>query len=115
MEVPVLLRTIISRFDQAFQIAALPDIEILGVKDDSRPSRRVDLFVARPATQTDGRQYVTDAAARGAVAVVTQQPLDSPPLPQIVVKDACAAASILANLYHGDPSSKLKVLAVTGT
>src|SRR5581483_1864804 len=37
------------------------------------------------------------------------------PLPQVVVKETNAAASILANLFHGEPSSRLKVLAVTGT
>ena len=37
------------------------------------------------------------------------------PLPQLVVNNAAAASSILANLYYGDPRAKMKVLGVTGT
>src|SRR3954463_15724829 len=105
MEVPVLLRTLISRFDPTIQPADVPDVEILGIKDDSRQVHRGDLFIARPGTRTDGREFVADAAAKGALAVVTQTPLEDSPLPQIVVKDASAAASILAHLYYGDPTT----------
>jgi UDP-N-acetylmuramoyl-L-alanyl-D-glutamate--2,6-diaminopimelate ligase len=115
MEVPVLLRTLISRFDSQFNLSDVPDVEILGIKDDSRLIRTGDLFIARGGTKTDGRQFIADAAQKGAAAVVTQQKLSDAPLPQVVVRDAAAAASILANLYYGDPSSKLKVLGVTGT
>src|SRR4051794_34488184 len=115
MEVPVLLRTLISRYDPSLNPADIPDVEILGIKEDSRLVLKGDLFIARPGTRTDGRQFIADAAARGAIAVVNEQKLSDSPLPQIVVKDAAAAASILANLYHGNPSEKLKVLAVTGT
>src|SRR5207237_8892489 len=51
----------------------------------------------------------------GAVAVVTQTAFADSPLPQALVKDAASAASMLAYLYHGDPSTQLKVLGVTGT
>jgi UDP-N-acetylmuramoyl-L-alanyl-D-glutamate--2,6-diaminopimelate ligase len=115
MEVPVLLRTLISRFDSSLNPADVPDVEILGIKEDSRQVHKGDLFIARSGTKTDGRQFIADAAAKGAVAVITDQKLSDPPLPQVVVQDAAAAASILANLYHGDPSRKVRVLAVTGT
>src|SRR5947209_10688799 len=110
MEVPVLLRTLISRFDPTIPAADVPDVEILGIKEDSRLVRKGDLFIARPGTKIDGRQFVADAAAKGAVAVVTEQKLSDSPLPQVVVEDAAKASSVLSHLYFGDPSSKLKVL-----
>jgi len=58
---------------------------------------------------------IADAAARGAAAVVTQATLPDAPLPQVCVPDVASAASILAHLYHGEPSTRLKVLGVTGT
>ncbi len=115
MEVPVLLRTLISRFNPSIEPADVPDVEILGIKEDSRLVHTGDLFIARSGTKTDGRQFIADAAARGAAAVVVGQKLSDAPLPQVVVKDPAAAASILSHLYHGDPSTKLKVIAVTGT
>ena len=115
MEVPVLLRTLISRFNPSIQPADVPDVEILGIKEDSRLVHTGDLFIARSGTKTDGRQFIADAAAKGAAAVVVEQKLSDAPLPQVVVKDPAAAASILSHLYHGDPSTKLKVIGVTGT
>src|SRR4051812_21870185 len=109
MEVPVLLRSLISRFNPKRDLADVPDLEILGIKDDSRAIRTGDLFIARPGTKTDGRQFIADAAAKGALAVVTQNTIPDSPLPQIVVNDAQAAASILAHLYYGEPSTKVKV------
>ncbi|HEX3357191.1 MAG TPA: UDP-N-acetylmuramoyl-L-alanyl-D-glutamate--2,6-diaminopimelate ligase [Tepidisphaeraceae bacterium] len=111
----MLLRKLISQFDSTLDLAGVPDLEILGIKDDSRQVHKGDLFIARPGRNTDGWQFITDAAAKGAVAVVTETSIDTSPLPQILVKDAAAASSILANIYFGDPSKKLKVLGVTGT
>ena len=93
-----------------------PDVEVSGVREDSRLVRPGDLFIARPGTQADGGKFIADATARGAAAVVTQSAdLIPPPLPRVIVKDAAEAASVLAQRFHGEPSTKLKVLAVTGT
>ena len=43
-----------------------------GVADDSRQVRPGDLFLAYPGDLADGRRYIADALARGAVAVFWQ-------------------------------------------
>src|SRR3954468_4708816 len=107
------LRSLPARLD----LAGVPNVEVAGVREDSRQVRPGDLFVARPGTKADGAQFVADAKSHGAVAVVSQTPLpkSSCPLPQVIVPDSGAAASILANLFHGSPGDKVRVLAVTGT
>jgi UDP-N-acetylmuramoyl-L-alanyl-D-glutamate--2,6-diaminopimelate ligase len=110
----VLLHTLLKRYDPAIDLAGVPDVEILGIQEDSRLIRTGDLFIARLGTQTDGIKYVADAHQRGAVAVIAGAPAAGLPLPQIVIPDT-SAASILANIYHGRPSAKIKVLGVTGT
>jgi UDP-N-acetylmuramoyl-L-alanyl-D-glutamate--2,6-diaminopimelate ligase len=110
----VLLHTLLKRYDPQINLTGVPDVEILGIAEDSRVVKTGDLFVARPGTQTDGLQFVADAHQRGAVAVVTQKLAPNLPLPQIVIPDV-GAASILAHLYHGRPTAKMKVLGVTGT
>jgi len=92
----------------------VPNVEVLGISEDSRTIKTGDLFVARPGTKTDGAKFVADAHARGAVAVITTKRFDNLPLPQIVLPDL-AAASILANAYHGHPSHSFRVIGVTGT
>jgi UDP-N-acetylmuramoyl-L-alanyl-D-glutamate--2,6-diaminopimelate ligase len=111
----VLLRPLLSRFDPSLDLSALPEMEILGIEEDSRTVRRGDLFIARPGVNSNGSRFVEDAASRGAVAVITQSRIENCPLPQILVSNAALAASKLANLYHGEPGRKMRVLAVTGT
>jgi UDP-N-acetylmuramoyl-L-alanyl-D-glutamate--2,6-diaminopimelate ligase len=114
MEVPVLLHLLLQNYDPAIDLSGVPNLEILGLSDDSRLVRRGDLFIARPGTKTDGRKFIEDAKSRGAVAVITPANIQDPPLPQIVLPDP-AAASRLANAYHNHPSRKLKLIGITGT
>jgi UDP-N-acetylmuramoyl-L-alanyl-D-glutamate--2,6-diaminopimelate ligase len=113
----MLLHTLLRQFNSQISLAGVPNVEVAGVREDSRQVRPGDLFVARPGTKADGAQFVADAKSRGAVAVVSQTPLpkSSCPLPQVIIPDSGAAASILANLFHGSPGDKVRVLAVTGT
>lgn len=114
----MLLQNLIRMYDPAFAVSSIPDLEILGVQEDSRLVRPGDLFIARPSygpnAKADTRQYIADAKARGAVAVVTMQKMTGLGLPQVVLGEP-AASSILANLYHGRPSCKVAVMGVTGT
>jgi UDP-N-acetylmuramoyl-L-alanyl-D-glutamate--2,6-diaminopimelate ligase len=100
--------------DAAF--AALP---ITDVRDDSRLVGPGDLFVAIPGTAADGGKFVTDAAARGAVALVVQRPTTrttTPDFPGVVVTvpNARHALGIIAANRFG-AAEALTLLAVTGT
>ena len=88
---------------------------IAGVTDDSRRVRPGDLFVARPGTSANGTTFAHDAVAKGAAAIVTQTPIDGITVPQIIVADASACVSPLAEAFFGSPSRQLKILGVTGT
>src|SRR5688500_5648383 len=109
------LLTLLRQFDSSISLATIPNAEINGVREDSRQVTPGDLFAARGGTKTDGVKYVADAHARGAIAVVCEAKIPNSPLPCVVVKDAGAAASILANLFHGSPAAKMRVFGVTGT
>ena len=113
----MLLHALLRQFNPAISVTGVPNVEVTGVREDSRRVSRGNVFVARPGTKTDGVQFVADAKARGAVAVITQGPLPKGPhaLPQVIVPDAGDAASVLANLFYGLPGEKMRVLAVTGT
>jgi UDP-N-acetylmuramoyl-L-alanyl-D-glutamate--2,6-diaminopimelate ligase len=109
------LHSLVRQFNSQLSLSNLPDAEVSGIVEDSRLAQPGSLFIARPGTKSDGSQYVADAAARGAIAAVTQARMGQVKLPQIVVSDANAAASVLANLFHGMPSQKVRTLGVTGT
>src|SRR5258706_6061613 len=90
-------------------------VEVRGVSEDCILVGPGQLLVARAGTKTDGKKYIADAHIRGAIAVVTAEPMASSPLPQVVVKNISPAPALLANAFHESPSDKVHVLGVTGT
>jgi UDP-N-acetylmuramoyl-L-alanyl-D-glutamate--2,6-diaminopimelate ligase len=113
--IPMLLTSLLSQLEPVTAASAPANLEIKGIAEDSRRVEPGDLFIARSGTKTDGQRYVTDAAARGAVAVLTESRLDDCPIPQIIVTSAARAASVLANAFRGHPSRSIKTFAITGT
>jgi UDP-N-acetylmuramoyl-L-alanyl-D-glutamate--2,6-diaminopimelate ligase len=78
-----------------------------------------DLYAALPGARTHGVRYVSDAAARGAVAVLTdptgRDEAAAAGLPVCVVHDPRAVLGAVADRVYGEPSRRLKVLGITGT
>jgi UDP-N-acetylmuramoyl-L-alanyl-D-glutamate--2,6-diaminopimelate ligase len=109
------LHALLRQFDPQLSLTGISNVEISGVCEDSRRVRPGCLFVARAGTKLDGSKFVEDAKSRGAVAVIVESKITKSPLPQIVVNDTSRAASLLANLYFGNPSQKMRCFAVTGT
>jgi UDP-N-acetylmuramoyl-L-alanyl-D-glutamate--2,6-diaminopimelate ligase len=95
------------------------DASISGVTYDSRAVKPGFLFVAIPGTELDGREFIPDAAGRGASAVVTESdgvPEGvAPGMGFAAVPDARRALSQASNLFYGEPSRSLLVVGVTGT
>ncbi|MFN0063204.1 MAG: UDP-N-acetylmuramoyl-L-alanyl-D-glutamate--2,6-diaminopimelate ligase [Myxococcaceae bacterium] len=89
-------------------------IDVLGVSSDSRKVERGHLFVALPGTKVDGLQFVDEAKAKGAVAVLTEQ-REATSLPTFVVSNARQALATLASNFYKRPSDVLVLLGVTGT
>jgi len=54
---------------------AFADTMISGMQLDSRRVRPGDLFLALPGEQHDGRQFIEQAVANGAAAVVAEAPV----------------------------------------
>ena len=91
-----------------------------GVADDSRQVRPGDIFLAYPGDLADGRRYIPDALARGAVAVIWQAGGDfcwnsAFTAANFDVANLRALAGPLAHRVHGHPSEGLSLIAVTGT
>ncbi len=93
------------------------DIQINQIEFDSRKVCQGTLFVAQRGVVSDGHNYLDSAISNGAVAVVVEE------LPQnindevvyIQVENSSYALGILAKNYFHDPSSKLKLVGITGT
>jgi UDP-N-acetylmuramoyl-L-alanyl-D-glutamate--2,6-diaminopimelate ligase len=91
-----------------------PGIWLGDVTHDSALAGPDVLFVAVKGSTYDGHDYVGSAVRAGSPAVVVEAHQDSP-VTQIVVGDTRTAMGPIAALVHGDPSSRLAVVGVTGT
>lgn len=92
------------------------DVDILGVTDDSRNVKEGFLFVATKGYYVDHSNYIEDAIANGAVAVVTEHKLNKDiNVPVILVDDVNECYSdICSNFYDVKPSD-FKFIGITGT
>lgn len=90
------------------------DPEITGVFCRSQSVKPGGLFVAVQGFSADGHDYITQAVSRGAVAVVSQRPVQA----QAVihqVPDTRKALADIAAAYYRHPSRRMTVIGITGT
>lgn len=80
---------------------------------DSRKVKPGDLFVALQGDNFDGHNFIKDAAAQGAVAVLCSKIDDQIMIPQIQVPDTVQALAQLATHYR--QSINCPVIALTGS
>ncbi len=93
------------------------DKTIVDLQSDSRKARKEGMFVAVRGVTTDGHKYIPVVASTHVGAIVCE---DLPAslekgVTYIRVKDSSVALGKLASAWFGNPSSKLKLVGVTGT
>lgn len=86
---------------------------VTGISQDSRSVRPGDLYIALPGRTHHGGAFAAEAAARGAVAMISDRSTDA--LPSIVIDEPRRMLGPLATWFHQEPSRSLDVYAVTGT
>ena len=91
------------------------EIEISGISYDSRKTKPGDVFVAVTGFQTDGHKYLKKAEENGAVCAVCEHEVEGARIPCIIVENARKALAEMSCKFYGDPTSKLKLIGVTGT
>jgi UDP-N-acetylmuramoyl-L-alanyl-D-glutamate--2,6-diaminopimelate ligase len=93
------------------------EIAVNKIEFDSRNIQENDVFVAIRGTVSNGNDFIEKAINLGAVAVICDV------LPEVIVvgvtyiqvKDTNSALAYMANNYYDNPSSKLKLVGITGT
>jgi len=104
------------------------DRAIRGLAIDSRRIRPGDLFLACRGRTVDGAEYIDEAIARGAVAVVWEpqpgaaaiplawrQSPEREAIPVLALAGLSQQLGLIADRFHGQPSRALYLTGVTGT
>jgi UDP-N-acetylmuramoyl-L-alanyl-D-glutamate--2,6-diaminopimelate ligase len=93
------------------------DIEISSVQFDSRKIGSSDIFVAVKGTKLNGHDFIDKVIESGAIAIVCENlPTNiNPEITYVQVEHSGKALGIMASNQFGNPSSKLKLVGVTGT
>ncbi len=97
------------------------DLEIEGIEKNSKEVKKGYMFVAIKGFSVDGHKFVESAIENGAIAVMVEEGCDlkSLNIPNditvLMVKDTREALAICSANFYGNPSSKFKLIGVTGT
>jgi UDP-N-acetylmuramoyl-L-alanyl-D-glutamate--2,6-diaminopimelate ligase len=92
------------------------DVAVRGIAYHSAHVKPGDLFVCVRGCRDDGHRHAREAVERGAVAPVAERPLEGfEGVAQIRVADSRRELSALAARFYGHPSSRLRVIGITGT
>jgi len=99
------------------EVQGAMDIEVNDVCFDSRKVKQGSLFVAVRGTAVDGHNFIHDVEEKGVTAIVCENfPSERKAgITYIKVADSSLALAVIAENFFGNPSEKLKVVAVTGT
>ncbi len=90
---------------------------IKDVQIDSRKVGEGSLFVAIKGSLSDGHQFIEKAIGSGAVAIVceTLPAIINEKVTYLLVNNCNEAVAFIANNFYDEPSTKIKLVGVTGT
>ena len=92
------------------------ETEISEIIYDSRKVTKGSLFLCVRGANADGHTFAADVAAKGAAALIVEEPVDVPAdVTVIKVSDSRYAMALTAAAWYGYPATKLKTIGVTGT
>ena len=93
------------------------DKNVTSLESDSRKVEKDGVFVAVRGVTTDGHKYipVVSAAHVGAVICEEMPSAFEKGITYVRVADTAEALGLLASAWYGHPSSRLKLVGVTGT
>ena len=92
------------------------NISINGIEHDSRKVKPGNLFICIEGAHVDGHNFIEQAVAKGAVAVLTaRKDFRHEKISALIVPDMLKALSVIVPYFYDYPSKNFRVIGVTGT
>jgi UDP-N-acetylmuramoyl-L-alanyl-D-glutamate--2,6-diaminopimelate ligase len=97
-------------------VSGSTEVEVSDIQIDSRRVQKGTVFIAIKGVAADGHQFIEKAIESGAVAIISESAVHPREgVTMLQVENSAAAAGYIASNFFGQPSSKMKVVGVTGT
>ncbi len=111
------LRDLLSTQAEVIDIIGPTEIEIKSIELDSRKVFHGSLFFAMKGISADGHEFIDQAIKNGAIAIACEHLPEhlTESVTYLLVKHSSSALGIMASEFYDNPSSKLKLVGVTGT
>ena len=90
------------------------NLEISGVSINAQSVKPGDLFIALSGAKTHGLNFISDAIANGAVAVLSDKSVDLS-IPSFITRDPRSLVGKISSWYYDQPFSNLLAVGITGT
>ncbi len=89
------------------------DLDVLGITTDTRSIKSQEVFIALVGENFDGHNFVQQAVAKGAIAVIVNHQVESLDVPQFIVPDTLEAYQQIARWWRD--RFEIPVIGVTGS
>lgn len=99
------------------QVTGNSEVVVQSLQMDSRKVKAGDCFIAVKGTASDGHSYIDKCIEQGAVAIVCEVlPAQlNTAVTYVKVSSSAKALGQMANNFYDNPSTRMKVVGVTGT
>ena len=92
-----------------------PDIEIKGIKINSKQVEEGDIFVCTMGVNADRHEFIDEAVKNGASAIVVSRSVSEDRVPVIKVENTNRELSLLCQKFYDYPHKDLVMIGITGT
>ncbi len=107
---------LMSKSSESFSEFTGRDFIVTGLAYDSRKIEPGNVFFAIKGLKDDGSKYIKDAISKGASAVIIESSADKlNDEREVTTARIRKAMASMSKVLHGDPSSKLGLIGITGT
>jgi UDP-N-acetylmuramoyl-L-alanyl-D-glutamate--2,6-diaminopimelate ligase len=89
--------------------------EVPGIAYHSKKVEKGFLFAAIRGLEFDGHQFIEEAIQRGAAAVLLEEEREIPGRTVILVPNSRQALAKISSNFYGNPSSRVRLIGITGT
>lgn len=91
-----------------------PDVEITGIKINSKEINKGDLFICTMGATVDRHNFIKDAIKKGAKALIVSKEVDAS-IPYVKIENTNKELPKIARKFYNHPENRMNVIGVTGT